>query len=70
VQLCIDGTDELFKICEREPLNRNYIAVKGFGVNIAGEYIEIHGLVREKGIRYYFLVLRAKYSFAKNQRKK
>jgi hypothetical protein len=62
VQLCIDGTDELLKICEREPLNRNYI---GFGVNIAGECIEIHGLVHEKGVKYYFPVSRAKISFHK-----
>ena len=47
MQFCIDGTEELFKICEKEPLNRNYI---GFGVNIAGEYIEIHGLVCEKDV--------------------
>ncbi|PKY57291.1 hypothetical protein RhiirA4_549593 [Rhizophagus irregularis] len=39
----MDGSNELFKIYEKEPLNRNYI---GFGVNIAGECIEIYGLVR------------------------
>ena len=62
VQLCIDGTDELFKICEKESLNRNYI---GFGVNIAGEYIEIHGLIREKDVKYYLPVFRAKIPFRK-----
>ena len=62
VQLCIDSTDELFKICEKESLNRNYI---GFGVNIAGEYIEIHGLIREKGVKYYLPVSRAKIPFRK-----
>ncbi|CAB4396389.1 unnamed protein product [Rhizophagus irregularis] len=62
VQLCMDGSNELFKICEKEPLNRNYI---GFGVNIAGECIEIYGLVREKGVKYYFPVSRAKIPFRK-----
>ena len=62
MQLYIDGTDELFKICEREPLNRNYI---GFSVNIAGECIKIHGLVREKSVKYYFSILRAKIPFHK-----
>ena len=58
----MDGNNELFKICEKESLNRNYI---GFGVNIAGEYIEIHGLIREKGVKYYLLVSRAKIPFRK-----
>ena len=62
MQLYIDGTDELFKICEREPLNRNYI---GLGINITGEYIKIHGLVREKSVKYYFSILRAKIPFHK-----
>ncbi len=67
MQLCIDDTDELFKICERELLNRNYI---GFGINITGEYIEIHGLVCEKGIKYYCLILRAKIPFHKESAEK
>ena len=67
VQLCIDGTDELFKICEKESLNRNYI---GFGVNIAGEYIEIHGLIREKASSTIFRFPEQKYLFAKNQQKR
>jgi len=62
VQLCIDNTDKLFKIYEREPLNRNYM---GFGINIAGEYIEIYGLVHKKDIKYYFLVSRVKIPFYK-----
>ncbi|EXX55541.1 uncharacterized protein OCT59_005904 [Rhizophagus irregularis] len=62
VQLCMDGSNKLFKICEKEPLNRNYI---GFGVNIAGECIEIYGLVHEKGVKYYFPVSRAKIPFRK-----
>lgn len=60
VQLCMDGNNELFKMCEKEALNRNYI---GFGVNIASKCIEIYGLVREKGVKYYFPVSRAKIPF-------
>ncbi|CAG8647918.1 10415_t:CDS:2 [Gigaspora rosea] len=41
-------------------LNKNYI---GFGVNIAGKYIEIHGLIRENGIKYYLPISRAKIPF-------
>ncbi len=66
VQFCIYDTDKLFKICEREPLNRNYI---GLSVNIAGECIEIYGLVREKGVKYYFPVSRAKIPFRKESAK-
>ncbi|GBB84448.1 hypothetical protein RclHR1_11000004 [Rhizophagus clarus] len=62
VQLCMDGSNELFKICEKERLNRNYIV---FGVNIAGECIEIYGLVCEKGVKYYFPASRAKIPFRK-----
>src|SRR6185312_17334215 len=47
VQLCIDGEEELFKMCDREALNRKYI---GFGINIAGENI-------------YLLVSRVKIPF-------
>ena len=50
VQFCLDGTKELVKKCIKETFYRNYI---GFGVNIAGKYLEIHGLIMEKEIKYY-----------------
>ncbi|CAG8825906.1 3153_t:CDS:2, partial [Racocetra persica] len=37
VQFCLDGTEELFKICKKGSLNKNYI---GFGVNIADESVD------------------------------
>ncbi|CAG8680902.1 15163_t:CDS:2, partial [Cetraspora pellucida] len=60
VQFCLDGTEELFKICKKESLNKNYI---GFGINIAGKYIEIHGLIHENGIKYYLPILQTKIPF-------
>ena len=50
------------KFCKKEPLNKNYI---GFSVNIAGEYIEVYGLIREKNIKFYLPISRAKIPFDK-----
>lgn len=57
VQLCLDGTKELVKKCTKETFYRNYI---GFGVNIAGKYLEIHGLIMEKEVKYHLPVIKAK----------
>ncbi|RIB17164.1 hypothetical protein C2G38_2188034 [Gigaspora rosea] len=35
----------------------------GLGVNIAGECLVIHGLIREKGIKYYLPIAKAKVPF-------
>ncbi|CAG8748008.1 10472_t:CDS:2, partial [Dentiscutata heterogama] len=57
VQFCLDGSKELVKKCTKEVFHQNYI---GFGVNIAGKYLEIHGLIKESGIKYYLPVVKAK----------
>ena len=57
MQLCLDGSKELVKKCTKETFYRNYI---GFGINIAGKYLEIHGLIKEKGIKYHLPVIKAK----------
>ncbi|CAG8740052.1 15740_t:CDS:2, partial [Racocetra persica] len=46
VQFCLDGTEELFKICEKGSLNKNYI---GFIINIAvaGDLTSIAPLIAE-----------------------
>ncbi|CAG8755579.1 15406_t:CDS:2, partial [Racocetra persica] len=59
-QLCLDGYKEIKKKCVKQLLHERYIA---FGVNIAGEYIVIHGLVWEKDVRYYLPIARAKIPF-------
>ena len=57
VQLCLDGSKELVKKCMKETFYQNYI---GFDINIAGKYLEIHGLIKEKGIKYHLSVVKAK----------
>ena len=32
----------------------------GFSINIASKYLEIHGLIKEKGIKYHLPVVKAK----------
>ncbi|CAG8639226.1 9086_t:CDS:2, partial [Paraglomus occultum] len=44
----------------REAFGKKYI---GFGVNIAGNHIEISGLIRQDNIKYYLPVSRAKIPF-------
>ncbi|CAJ0746268.1 8432_t:CDS:2, partial [Entrophospora sp. SA101] len=56
-QFCLDGYDEIEKKCITEVLYKNYM---GFGVNVAGEYLVIHGLAREGGVKYYLPVSKAK----------
>jgi len=43
--------------CSKETFYQSYI---GFGVNIAGKYIEIHGLIKKKEVKYHFLVIKVK----------
>jgi len=62
VQLCLDGSKELVKKCTKEAFYQNYI---GFGVNIVGKYLEIHGLIKEKGIKYHLSIIKAKILFSK-----
>jgi len=50
------------KFCKKEPLNKNYI---GFSVNTTDEYIEVYGLIREKNIKFYLPISRAKIPFDK-----
>ena len=57
VQLCLDGSKELVKKFTKETFYWNYI---GFSINIAGKYLEIHGLIKEKGIKYHLPVVKAK----------
>jgi len=57
VQLCLDGSKELVKKCTKKTFYRNYI---GFGINIASKYLKIHGLIKEKGIKYHLPVVKAK----------
>nr|CAG8610088.1 15868_t:CDS:2 [Entrophospora candida] len=56
-QFCLDGYDEIEKKCITEVLYKNYM---GFGVNVAGEYLVIHGLAREGGVKYYLPVSKVK----------
>ena len=58
----MDGTKELVKKYTKESFYRNYI---GFGINIAGKYLEIHGLIKEKGIKYHLPVVKAKIPLGK-----
>ena len=58
----MDGTKELVKKCIKETFYRNYI---GFEINIAGKYLEIHGLIMEKKIKYHLLVIKAKIPLGK-----
>ena len=46
----------------KETFYRNYI---GFRINIAGKYLEIHGLIMEKEIKYYLPVVKAKIPLGK-----
>lgn len=62
VQLCLDGSKELVRKCSKETFYQSYI---GFGVNIAGKYIEIHGLIKEKGVKYHLPVVKAKIPLGK-----
>ncbi|CAG8837142.1 29908_t:CDS:2, partial [Gigaspora margarita] len=57
VQLCLDGYEEISKKCKKDILYENYM---GLGVNIAGECLVIHGLIRENGIKYYLPIAKAK----------
>ncbi len=53
----MDGSKELVKKCTKETFYQNYI---GFGINIAGKYLEIHDLIKEKEIKYHLSVIKAK----------
>ncbi|CAG8708985.1 12526_t:CDS:2, partial [Dentiscutata heterogama] len=55
-KLCSYGYKEIVK----ERLKKVYIA---FGVNIAGNKFILHGLVQEKGIKYYLPIAKAKIPF-------
>lgn len=57
VQFCIDGYEDISKISVKKSFNHFYI---GFGINIAGKYIKINGLIRKNGIKYYVPISRAK----------
>ncbi|RIB07780.1 hypothetical protein C2G38_2112804 [Gigaspora rosea] len=56
-QFCLAGSKELVKKCLKENFYKNYI---GFAVNIAGKYLKIHGLIKEKGVKYYLPIIKAK----------
>jgi len=56
-EFCLAGSKELVKRCTKEAFYKNYI---GFGVNIAGKCIEVHGLIKEKGVKYHLPVVKAK----------
>ena len=43
---------------------RNLLS-KLYRINIAGKYLEIYGLIKEKGIKYHFSVIKAKISLGK-----
>ncbi len=62
MQLCLNRSKELVKKCTKETFYQNYI---GFGINIAGKYLEIHGLIKEKGIKYHLLIIKAKIPLSK-----
>ncbi|CAG8530294.1 5069_t:CDS:2, partial [Paraglomus occultum] len=49
-----------------EALGEKYI---GFGVNIAGNHIEISGLIRQDNIKYYLPVSKAKIPFEEESAK-
>ncbi|CAG8687522.1 21945_t:CDS:10, partial [Gigaspora rosea] len=51
---------ELLDMIHWDILYENYM---GLGVNIAGECLVIHGLIREKGIKYYLPIAKAKVPF-------
>ena len=54
VQLCID---EISKKCVKEALQKKY---DSFGVNIASDEIIVHGLIHNKGVKYYIPITKAK----------
>ncbi len=58
----MDGSKELVKKCMKEAFYRNYI---GFGINIVSKYLKIHGLIKEKGIKYHLPVIKAKIPLSK-----
>nr|CAG8625580.1 10670_t:CDS:2 [Entrophospora candida] len=62
VQLCLDGSKELVKKCAKEIFYKNYI---GFSVNVAGKYLEIHGLIKGKEVKYHLPVVKAKIPLGK-----
>jgi len=37
----------------------------GFSINIASKYLEIHGLIKKKRIKYYLPVIKAKIPLGK-----
>ena len=47
--------------CTKEIFYQSYI---GFGVNIAGKCVEIHGLIKEEG-KYHLPVVKAKIPLGK-----
>ncbi|CAH1767775.1 12422_t:CDS:2 [Entrophospora sp. SA101] len=57
VRFCIDGYKEISKKREKDDLRKNYIA---FGVNVAGDKIIVHGLIRENEVKYYLPIAEAK----------
>ncbi|KAF0515997.1 hypothetical protein F8M41_017240 [Gigaspora margarita] len=57
VRFCIDSYKEISKKHVKDVLRKNYIA---FGINIAGENIIVHRLIRENGVKYYLPIAEAK----------
>jgi len=53
----LDDIKELIKKCTKETFYQNYI---GFGINITDKYLEIHGLIIEKEVKYHLSVIKAK----------
>ncbi|CAG8612566.1 8300_t:CDS:2, partial [Racocetra persica] len=59
-RLCLYGYKEISKKTIKDQLQKIYIS---FGINIAGDRLVLHGLLYEKGVKYYLLVASVKIPF-------